>query len=77
MEFGKTIKQQIFGTASGTKFFPPQACIFMNNVATKFLEGQHLQPSVWLRYVDVIFFICTHGEEGIKKFLDKLNDFNE
>ena len=48
----------------------------MNNVETKFLEGQHLQPLVCLWYVDVIFFICTHGEEGLKKFLDKLNDFN-
>ena len=48
----------------------------MNNVETKFLEGQHLQPLVWLWYLDVIFFICTHDEEGLKNFLDKLNDFN-
>ena len=48
----------------------------MNNVETKFLEGQHLQPLVWLWYVDVIFFICTHGEVDLKKFLDKLNNFN-
>ena len=44
LEFGNTIKQQIFGTASGTKFFPLWARIFMNDLETKFLEGQHLQP---------------------------------
>ena len=49
----------------------------MNDLETKFLESQRLQPLVWLRYVDSIFFICTNGEEGFKKFLDKLNDFNQ
>ena len=41
------------------------------------LLSQHLQPLVWLRYIDNIFFIWTHGEESLKKFLDKLNGFNQ
>ena len=72
LEFGNTIKQQIVRTASGTKFFPLWARIFMNDLETKFLEG-----ITTLQNVDDIFFICTHGEEGLKKFLDKLNDFNQ
>ena len=76
-EFGNTIKQQLFGTASGTKFFPPQVCIFINDLETKFQESQRLQTLVWLWYVDGGFFICTNGEEGLKKFLDELNDFNQ
>ena len=55
-EFGNKIKQQISGTAIRTKFTPPYACIFMNNLETKFLESQHLQTLVWLWYIDDIFF---------------------
>ena len=54
-EFGNKIKQQISGTAIGTKFAPPYACIFMSDLETKFLESQHLQPLVWLWYIDDVF----------------------
>ena len=60
-KFGNKIKQQISRIAIGTKFAP---CIFMSNFKTKFLEHQHLQPLVWLWYIDNIFFIWTHGEES-------------
>ena len=49
----------------------------MSDLETKFLLSQHLQPLVCLRYIDDIFFIWTHGEESLKKFLDKLNGFNQ
>ena len=76
-EFGNKIKQQISGTAIGTKFGPPYACIFVSNLETKFPEGQHLQPLAWLRYIDDIFLMWTHGEESLEKFLEELNDFNQ
>ena len=76
-EFVNKIKQQIFGTAIGTKFAPPYACIFMSDLETKFLEGQHLQHLVWLRYFDDIFLIWTHGEKSLQRFLEELNDFNQ
>ena len=47
-EFVNKIKQQISGTAIGTKLTPPYACIFMSDLETKFLGSQHLQPLVWL-----------------------------
>ena len=75
-EFGNKIKQQISGTATGTKFAPPYACIFMSDLETEFLEGQHLQFLVWLRII-AIFLIWTHGEESLMKFLEELNDFNQ
>ena len=53
-EFGNKIKQQISVTVTGTKFAPPYTCISMNDFETKFLEGQHLQPLVGLRYIDHI-----------------------
>ena len=39
-EFGNKLKQQISGTAIGSKFAPLYACIFMSDLKTKFLECQ-------------------------------------
>ena len=61
-EFNNKIKQQISGIANGTKLAPPYACIYMDKTETDCLKTQELQPFVWLRYIDNIFFIWTHGE---------------
>ena len=72
-EFNNEIKQQISGTAIGTKFAPPYACIYMDKTETDFLKTQELQPFVWLRYIDDIFFIWMHGETELKKFMEGLS----
>ena len=54
-EFDSKTKQQISGTAIGTKFSPHYACIFMDKVETEFLDKELLKPWVWLRYIDGIF----------------------
>ena len=56
-EFNNEIKQQISGTAIGTKFVPPYTCIYMDETETDFLKTQELQPFLWLRHIDDIFFI--------------------
>ena len=61
--------QQISGTAIGTKFAPPYACIYMDQVEQKFLAMQINQPLIWLKYIDDIFFIWTHGEKELEKFV--------
>ena len=76
-EFDSKVFQQIVGTAIGTKFAPPYACIFMDQLETKFLETQTFKPLVWFRYIDDIFFIWTHGEEKLKTFMAELNSFND
>ena len=75
-EFNGQIKQQISGTAIGTKFAPPYACLFMDKIETAFLETQELQPLVWFRYIDSILFIWTHGEQELQTFLRSLNEFH-
>ena len=72
-KFNNEIKQQISGTAIGTKFAPPYACIYMDKTETDFLKTQELQPFVWLRYIDDIFFIWMHGETELKKFMEGLS----
>ena len=75
-EFNSKVKQQVSGTAIGTKFAPPYACIFMDRMETEFLEKEHLKPWVWLRYIDDIFFVWTHGDNKLDGFLERLNSFH-
>ena len=74
-EFNSQAYQQKSGTAIGTKFAPPYACIYMDGVEQKFLETQSKKPLIWLRYIDDIFFIWTHGEQELERFLKDLNNF--
>ena len=75
-EFDSKVKQQVSGTAIGTKFAPPYACIFMDKVEIDFLETQVVKPLVWLRYIDDIFFIWNESEEKLDEFLKNLNNFH-
>ena len=70
-EFNINTLQQISETAIGPKFAQPYACIYMDQVEQKFLATQINQPLIWLRYVDDIFFIWTHGEKELEKFYVK------
>ena len=74
-EFNSDIFQQISGTAIGTKLAPSYACIYMDQVEQKFLATQINQPLIWLRYIDDIFFIWTHGEKELEKFMSSFNSF--
>ena len=75
-EFNSQVKHQISGTAIGTKFAPPYACIFMDKVETEFLEREFEKPFVWLRYIDDIYFIWTAAEEKLAGCLERLNKFH-
>ena len=75
-KFNGDVKKQISGTAIDTKFALPCACIFIDGLKTKFLQFQSLQPLVWFRYINDIFFIWTHGDDKLEKFLDDLNSFD-
>ena len=43
-EFDTNVYQQISGTAIGTKFAPPYADIFIDQLEIKILENQNLRP---------------------------------
>ena len=61
--------------AIGTKFAPPYACIFMDKFETDLFKTQKLQPFVWLRNINDIFFIWTHGKEELENFMKESNSF--
>ena len=66
-EFDCKFYQQISGTAIGTKFVLPYACIFMDFIETEFLKTQAIKPWLWKRFIDDIFFIWTDSEENFPK----------
>ena len=47
----------------------------MDKMEEEFLEKQEYKPFTWLRCIDDIFFIWTHGKDKLKTFLENLNQF--
>ena len=76
-EFGQKVFHQISGTAIGTKFAPPYACIFMDKFEISFLKTQKMQPFDWFTYIDDVFFIWTHSKEELQNFIKELNSFSD
>ena len=60
----------------GRKCPPTYACIFMDELEQAFQQAQDHQPLLWIRYVDDIFFIWTHGEKRLQTFLERFNKFH-
>ena len=57
----------------GTKMAFQYANIFMSNLEENFLRNTHNKPLIYLRYIDDIFLLWTHGEEKLLQFH---KDFN-
>ena len=66
---------QTMGTAMGTAFAPNYANIYMGYFEQKALSKapNNLQPLIWKRFIDDIFFIWTHGGTALQEFYDYLN----
>ena len=56
-EFNGKVKQQISGTAIGTKCAPTYAYIYLDEFENEFLSFRSDKPLVWLRYIDDDSFI--------------------
>ena len=69
--------RQKLGTAIRTKFAPAFANLFMADLEKKSLDGCVDKPLVWLRYIDDVFFIWTHGQRELDSFLEYINRFHE
>ena len=64
---------QIGGTPMGTAVAPNYANLFMDRFETKALNNWPLKPLIWLRFIDDISMIWTHGEDNLKEFITYLN----
>jgi hypothetical protein len=72
-EFNDQHYQQVGGTAMGMRAAPSFANIYMGEFEQKALQGYHLSPEEWCRFIDDIFGLWTHGEEELLKFQTYLN----
>ena len=64
---------QVGGTAMGTKVAPSFANTYMGWFENQHVYTYPLQPLIWVRFIDDIFQIWTHGVEEFKKFEHHLN----
>ena len=58
----------------GTKLAPSFANLFMGYFEDKFVYSYSLQPLLWKRFIDDIFFIWTYGENELLDFVKYLNN---
>ena len=65
--------RRTLGTAIGTKFAPAYANLFMNRLEEKLLDSWDKKPQVWMRYIDDIFCVWTHGEDCLQQLNSHLN----
>ena len=75
-EFNEQYLKQIRGTVIGTRFVPPYAIICMAVLEEDFLETLIKKSWLWRRYPHDIFMIWQHGEDELKIFLEKLDNFH-
>ena len=61
------------GCSMGRRFSVSYANIFMAWWETRALKRSYLQPTVWFRFLDDIFFVWDHGREALDEFLKLLN----
>lgn len=65
---------QKYGTAMGARMAPSYANLFMGALEHKILSTQLHKPLVWLRYIDDIFAIWTHGKQLLENFISNINN---
>ena len=73
-QFNGQLYIQKQGTAMGTKMAPNYAIIFMHYLETNILNQATSKPTVWLRFIDDIFMIWSHGIQKLKLFMELLNN---
>ncbi|XP_053881423.1 uncharacterized protein LOC128835776 [Malaclemys terrapin pileata] len=74
--FGDNLYLQVSGTAMGTRMAPQYANIFMADLEQRFLRPRPLVPLLYLRYIEDIFILWTHGKEALEEFHLDFNNFH-
>jgi len=64
------------GTAIGTHFASSYAILALAKFEEEALDAYHQIPWTWWRYIDDIFMIWQHGEDGLREFVYYLNSIH-
>ena len=65
------------GYRYGYQTSPAFANLFMGHFEDKFVYSYHLQPFIWKRFIDDIFFVWTYGQEQLDTFVSYLNNCHD
>ncbi|GFN94116.1 hypothetical protein PoB_002062200 [Plakobranchus ocellatus] len=68
-QFADDMWRQIHCAAIGTCMTPSYANLFMSELEDKFLASAATKPKIWLRYIDDIFLVWTHGRSNLDTFI--------
>ena len=55
---------------------PNYAVIFMHYLESNCLETTTKKPKIWLRFIDDIFMIWSHGLQKLKQFMNRINNYH-
>ena len=61
------------GTVMGTKMVPYFANLFMASIEQTLIDNSPLMPLFYVRFIDDIFMIWTHGSEELEQFTTRAN----
>ena len=73
LRFGDNYYRQTNGIAMGSRVAPPLAIIFMDNLERKFNATADKKPEVYMRYIDDVFGIWTHGPDDLQRYIQHIN----
>ena len=76
VRFGDKYYKQTKGIAMGSRMAPPLAIAFMHTLESLILSSPGHQPALYLRYIDDILGIWTHGTDALDKYHDMVNSFH-
>ena len=72
---------QILGTAMGTPMAPAYANIFLGRIEKELLKEYKaltgIEPIIWIRYLDDIFFLWRDGSGSLKHFQKFMQEFSK
>ena len=76
VRFGSKVFKQTSGIAMGSRVAPPVAITFMHIFETGFMTTLNLTPMLYVRYIDDILGVWTHGIDRLTHFYNCINAYN-
>ena len=78
VRFGQKYFKQTVGVAMGSRIAPPLAIVFMDAIESMLLTSKdtQYQPVTYMRYIDDVLGVWTHGAEKLDDYFRFLNSFH-
>ena len=78
VRFGQKYFKQTTGVAMGSRIAPPLAIVFMDAIESLILTSQNsqYQPITYMRYIDDVLGVWTHGADALDEYFQFLNSFH-